>query len=170
MPKKFISWIKKNPAEAVAVAISIASVGSVASTASKIFELWTSFTMPMLTWTFFCILIGLLAGSSFGFLRKARKQKAKIERLERAFLSMSKRRKALVLTALEEGEVELWPLDPDGQSLLSLGILGSPLCASMAFPTKYSIQPNVIKEIDKHKDEWIGTIDDKELKKLLKQG
>ena len=165
MPKKLISWIMKNPAEAVAVAISIASVGSVASTASKIFELWTSFTMPMLTWTFFCILIGLLAESSFGFLRKARKQKARIERLERAFL-----RKALVLTALEEGEVELWPIDPDGQSLLSLGILGSPLCASMAFPTKYSIQPNVIKEIDKHKDEWIGAMDDKERKKLLKQG
>lgn len=82
---------------------------------------------------------------------------------------MSKRRKALVLTALEEGEVELWPLDPDGQSLLSLGILGSPLCASMAFPTKYSIQPSVIKEINEHLDEWIGSMDDKERKKLLKK-
>lgn len=170
MLKKFISWIKKNPAEAVTLGASIVSFSGVAATASVILELWKSFSISMLTWTLFCILIGLLGGNSFDFLRKAKRQKKKMDCLERSFLGMSRRRKALVLTALEEGEVELWPLDPDGQSLLSLGILGSPLCASMAFPTKYSIQPNVIKEIDKHKDEWIGTIDDKELKKLLKQG
>lgn len=170
MPKKFISWIKKNPAEAVALAISIASVGSVASTASKIFELWTSFTMPMLTWTFFCILIGLITGSSFGFLRKAKRQKKKMDYLERSFLGMSRRRKAIVLTALREGEVVLWAFDPDAQALLSLGILGSPPYVSTIDATKYSIQPSVIKEINEHLDEWIGSMDDKERKKLLKQG
>lgn len=78
------------------------------------------------------------------------------DRLSAVFLCMSRRRKALVRQALDEGSVSLSPLDADALALCELGIFGTPPVGSMLTATDFSIQPAVAKAIVGHRLEWLG--------------
>lgn len=84
------------------------------------------------------------------------KRRRKVEWLGRTFATMPKRRKELVAKALDDGEVECWVLDPDATTLMNLGILGCPPIASRTMATPLSVQPRVVLEIKRHREEWLG--------------
>lgn len=87
--------------------------------------------------------------------RRARKR-AKVERLSRCFTAMSARRKKMVATALDKGEVRAWSLDEDATALCAMGIFGTPPYASYTGETPFSLQPSVAAEIAAHRKEWLG--------------
>lgn len=78
------------------------------------------------------------------------------DRLSAVFLCMSRRRKALVRQALDEGSVSLSPLDADALALCELGIFGMPPVGSVLSATDFSVQPAVIRAIIEHRPEWLG--------------
>lgn len=84
------------------------------------------------------------------------KARRKVKWLARVFATMPRRRKDLVAKALDEGEVECWVYDPDATTLMNLGILGGPPVASRTMSTPLSVQPRVVLEIKRHREEWLG--------------
>ena len=87
--------------------------------------------------------------------RRARKR-AKVERLSRCFVAMSPRRRKMVATALDKGEVRVWSLDEDATALCAMGIFGTSPVASCIREAPFSLQPSVAAEIAAHRKEWLG--------------
>ena len=84
------------------------------------------------------------------------RRRAKVETLARAFASMSPRRRQMVATALDEGEVRAWSLDEDALSLCNMGILGAPPVVPRTGEAGFSVHPAVVLEIRDHRAEWLG--------------
>lgn len=83
-------------------------------------------------------------------------RRKRLEMLARVFMSMPPRRRAMVAKAIDEGEFRASPLDEDALTLCELGIFGVPPIQSRTGKTPYSIQPDVVREIREHRDEWLG--------------
>lgn len=86
--------------------------------------------------------------------RDARRRK--LDKLERIFASMPKRRREIVARALDEGSVHLSSFDPDALTLCKLGVLGASTVAGMTTGADFSVQPSVVLEIRAHRAEWLG--------------
>ena len=98
------------------------------------------------------------AGVAWFVLTKSRwaKRRRKVERLTQCFATMSEKRRRMVATALDKGEVRAWSLDEDATSLCNMGILGMPPIVSRIGEVGFSVQPAVVLEIREHRDEWLG--------------
>lgn len=84
------------------------------------------------------------------------KRRKKEEALGRVFESLSEKRKALVAKALDDGSVECLMCDPDATVLMEAGILGCPPLASRFDTVPLAVQPRVVLEIKRHREEWLG--------------
>lgn len=83
-------------------------------------------------------------------------RRKRVEHLSRCFATMSEKRKRMVATALDEGEVRAWTLDEDATSLCNMGILGMPPIVPRTGEVGLSVQPAVVLEIRDHREEWLG--------------
>ena len=106
-----------------------------------------------------CVLLVAVAFAS-GFLLAVllftRSRWARAAALGRAFMTMSKRRRAMVAKALDHGECRASAYDEDALALCDLDIFGVPPIQSRTGKTPFSIQPGVVREIREHRDEWLG--------------
>ena len=100
--------------------------------------------------------VGGLGASDLALTGSRRaKRRARVSALEKLFATMSQRRRQMVATAMDCGEVMCPALDGDVQALCEAGILVAPRYVHVSNGNPYSINPDVVLEIRDHRDEWL---------------
>lgn len=85
------------------------------------------------------------------------RRRARHEELLRLFAPMSRRRREMVATALDEGELMAAPaLDEDADALVGAGVLVMPPHASPLRPMPLSVSPEMVLELIDDRDELLG--------------
>ncbi|MEC4272700.1 hypothetical protein VJ923_05970 [Adlercreutzia sp. R25] len=85
-----------------------------------------------------------------------------------AFCSvMSKRKKAILLEALENGEVVLSPVDPDACSLGDMDLLKTSPVGFRTLGTSWFVNPEHIATLKKHRGKWLGDIEKSDRLKVI---
>lgn len=154
MARKLLDFLRNHAADAVTIlgTLGFGTVFAVAEDAQRMVEEHATAAF-LLTAAAFCLGAAVSRFASEGSAWARRRKR--VDRLERVFLSASKRGKSLVARALDDGVVELSPYDPDALMLCDLGIFGMPPMASV-HGTRFSVQPGVVREIRDHRSEWLG--------------
>lgn len=89
------------------------------------------------------------------------------ERLKRLCATMSKRKKAIVLDALDSGEIHLSSFDADALSLCDANILKAPPIMGRTTGTNFFINPSYVIELKENRQSWLGYINKKDRDKLI---
>ena len=151
MLKKAWSLVRDNIG-AVASLVGLLGFGSAAALAEDFRQMVGEHpvTAAMLVLASACLGYFLATRSGWASRRKKRRY------LAQCFASMPERRRRMVATALDEGEVRAWSLDEDATTLCNMGILGMPPIVPRTGEAGFSVQPAVVLEIRRHRREWLG--------------
>lgn len=152
---KLAKTIKDN-IDLAASAVGAVGLGTCAAAFSDAGKMLREHTTGALLLVASAICLGYLAARFVLAKSRWAKRRRKMERLERIFASMPKRRREIVARALDEGSVHLSSFDPDALTLCKLGVLGASTVAGMTTGADFSVQPSVVLEIRAHRAEWLG--------------
>ena len=154
MLKKAWKTVRENVSAVVAM-LSLLGYG----TAPALFEDARSAFSDHMGATVLLTALAFTAGAASASFLSARSRWAKKRRkrdyLAGCFAAMPPRRRKMVRTALDEGEVRAWSMDEDALTLCNMGILGMPPIVPKTGEAGFSIQPAVVFLVKEHRAEWL---------------
>lgn len=99
------------------------------------------------------------------------RERKRIEGIARSCRTLSKRQRAMLLKGLDDGAYTLnFQLDADASSLLAMGFMKSSPAAGFTIGSTAHINPKLVDELDEHRAEWLGTMEDSERDEIIRRG
>ena len=114
--------------------------------------------------TFVC---GCVAGWGFTRQHHIRRKSNADDRLRRFCLTFSPRKRAIVLEALEVGDLRLSTFDQDALSLCDGNVLKTSPIGGILSGAIFFINPEHVETLKSHSAEWLGSMGVKERRSLV---
>lgn len=114
--------------------------------------------------TFVC---GCIAGWGFTRQNNVRRRSDADDRLRRFCLTFSPRKRAIVLEALEVGDLRLSTFDQDALSLCDGSVLKTSPIGGVLSGATFFINPDHIETLRAHGEEWLGSLGAEERRRLV---
>ena len=114
--------------------------------------------------TFAC---GCVAGWGFTRQHYVRRRSDADDRLRRFCLTFSPRKRAIVLEALEVGDLRLSTFDQDALSLCDGSVLKTSPIGGVLSGATFFVNPDHIETLRAHGEEWLGSMGTEERRRLV---